>query len=141
MLERVLTFIHNWFPVAYKRDRWEVVGGTLDLPFVQEGQYFRIVGSVFNDGLHQYPVEGLQDEEFTGEIWALAVPKAVVEISEEIEEWNEKHGDAADSPFNSESFGGYTYSKGTTASSKEDVSLNGWQQAFASRLTPWRKLH
>lgn len=52
--------------------------GGITLPFLQEGQYFRVVGSVFNDGLYQYPTKDMIDEIFDGAVWALAVPKAVL---------------------------------------------------------------
>lgn len=59
MLEEVLLHIHNWFVVASHEGRWKIEGGALDLPFLQEGQYYRIVGSVFNDGLHKYVASGV----------------------------------------------------------------------------------
>ena len=138
MLERVLTHIHNWFEVSWIADEWQVVDGCLDLPFIQDEQYYRIYGSVFNDGLHKYPDNDLTDEKFSGVICGLAIPKQVIEIAEDIAEWQEKNGDQADSPFQSESFGGYSYSKGSEASN--DNGLSGWQKAFASKLNPWRKL-
>ena len=90
--------------------------------------------SVFNDGLHQYPVADLTDETFTGSVWALAVPKAVIELAEEIDAWQTKNGDPG--PFTSESFGGYSYSKATNASGM----AVGWQDVFKSRLNDWRRI-
>ena len=136
MLERVLTHIHNWFACSWRNGDWQVVDGTLDLPFLQDGQYYQIVGSVFNDGLHQYPDNDLKDETFTGQIRGLAIPKQVIELADEIKQWQEKNGEQADSPYQSESFGGYSYSKGSDGAGE----LSGWQKAFASRLNPWRKL-
>lgn len=113
MLETVLQNLNNWFlvPDGVHAGEFTVQGGQLTLPFLQTGQYFRVVGSVFNDGLHQYPVADLTDETFTGSVWALAVPKAVIELAEEIDAWQTKNGDPG--PFTSESFGGYSYSKAT----------------------------
>lgn len=139
MLEKVLIFIHNWFEQSKHYDKWDVEGGSLDVPYLQEGQYFRVVGSVFNDGLHKYPADNMKDETFTGEIWALAIPKAVEDIATEIEEWVAKNKKALDSPFESESFGGYSYSKGNR--DNNGATLTGWQQAFNARLIPWRKLY
>lgn len=138
MLERVLIHIHNWFDCGWYDGKWQVLDGCLDLPFLQDGQYYRIIGSVFNDGLHQYPSDDLKDETFCGLICPLAIPKQVIELAEEIEAWQEKNGEQADSPYQSESFGGYSYSKGS--SSSDDNGLSGWQKAFAGRLNPWRKL-
>lgn len=136
MLETVLQNLNNWFlvPDGVHAGEFTVQGGQLTLPFLQTGQYFRVVGSVFNDGLHQYPVADLTDETFTGSVWALAVPKAVIELSEEIDAWQTKNGDPG--PFTSESFGGYSYSKATNASGM----AVGWQDVFKSRLNDWRRI-
>lgn len=136
MLETVLQNLNNWFlvPDGVHAGEFTVQGGQLTLPFLQTGQYFRVVGSVFNDGLHQYPVADLTDETFTGSVWALAVPKAVIELAEEIDAWQTKNGDPG--PFTSESFGGYSYSKVTNASGM----VVGWQDVFKSRLNDWRRI-
>lgn len=136
MLETVLQNLNNWFlvPDGVHAGEFTVQGGQLTLPFLQTGQYFRVVGSVFNDGLHQYPVADLTDETFTGSVWALAVPKAVIELAEEIDAWQTKNGDSG--PFTSESFGGYSYSKATNASGM----AVGWQDVFKSRLNDWRRI-
>ena len=139
MLEQVLMNIRNWFPVkgGIYSGTFTIKDGGVTLPFLADGQYFRIVGSVFNDGLHQYPAVDLTDETFTGSVWALAVPKAVIELADEIGKWQEKNGEAASSPFSSESFGGYSYSKATDAETGGDVT---WQSAFKKRLSAWRKI-
>lgn len=54
MLEQVLTHIHNWFQVGIYPGTYTIEDGGVTLPFLQDGQYFRIVGSLFSDGLHQY---------------------------------------------------------------------------------------
>ncbi len=140
MLEQVLIHIHNWFQVDISPGTYTIQDSGITLPFLQDGQYFRICGSVFNDGLHQYgpAMELLQDETFTGAVWALAVPKAVVELSEEIAAWQEKYGAVLDSPYTSESFGGYSYSKASGAG--DSTGSGGWQAAFRARLNPYRKL-
>lgn len=105
---------------------------------VQENQYFRIRGSVFNNGVHQYtPDYELTDEVFDGVISLMAIPQEVVELAAEIDAWNQKYGDAVLSPFTSESFGGYSYSKGASAGSSGGTS---WQSAFANKLNRWRKI-
>lgn len=137
MLEQVLRHLNNWFLVEIHEGTFTVENGSIALPFLLTNQYFRIVGSVFNDGLHQYPAVDLTDETFTGSVWALAVPKAVIDLSVEIEAWQEKNGDASVSPYQSESFGGYSYSKATDSASGGAVT---WQTAFRSRLNAWRKI-
>lgn len=134
MLEQILKHLNNWFLVDIHEGEFSVENGSITLPFLQTNQYFRIIGSVFNDGLHQYPATDLTDETFTGSVWALAVPKAVIELAEEIDAWQTKNGDPG--PFTSESFGGYSYSKATNASGMPV----GWQDVFKSRLNDWRRI-
>ena len=86
MLEEVLRHLNNWFlvPDGIHSGEFIVQDGRLTLPFLQDGQYFRVVGSVFNDGLHQYPANDMTGETFTGAVWVLAVPKAVIALADEI---------------------------------------------------------
>ena len=139
MLEQVLMHLKNWFlvPGGIHEGTYTIEDGGITLPFLANGQYFRICGSVFNDGLHQYPASDLKAETFEGTVWALAVPQSVIELASEIESWQEKNGDASVSPYQSESFGGYSYSKATDSASGGAVT---WQTAFRSRLNAWRKL-
>ena len=145
MLEAVLTHLKNWFvvPRGVHGGIFEIKNGSLELPFLQDGQYYRICGSVFNDGLHKYGdfTDILQEETFTGSVWALAIPKAVIDLSEKIEEWQTKNGETVTSPFTSESFGGYSYTKKSGSSSNGDINTSStWQGAFASKLNQWRKI-
>lgn len=133
MLEAVLTHLNNWFCREVYAGTFTVTSGTLALPDLADGQYFRIVGSVFNDGLHQSPAAGLTDETFTGAVWALAFPKSVVTLAEEIKAWAAKNQLGA---YTSESFGGYSYTRATNAKG----AAVGWQDAFAAQLAPYRKL-
>ena len=139
MLEQVLMHLKNWFlvPGGIHEGTYTIEDGGITLPFLANGQYFRICGSVFNDGLHQYPSSDLKAETFEGTVWALAVPQAVIDLATEIEAWQKKNGDASVSPYQSESFGGYQYSKATDSASGGAVT---WQTAFRSRLNAWRKL-
>ena len=133
MLEAVLTHLNNWFCREVYAGTFTVTSGTLALPDLADGQYFRIVGSVFNDGLHQSPAAGLTDETFTGAVWALAVPKSVVTLAEEIKAWSAMNQLGA---YTSESFSGYSYTRATNAKG----AAVGWQDAFAAQLAPYRKL-
>lgn len=147
MLTEICQYLHNWFDVAKFYGKFRISDGHIesyndgDIGLI-EGQYFRIVGSLLNDGVHQYPSEGLKDETFDGAIWSMALPPAVLSLSEEIDSWQAKHGGVnsyAMSPYNSESFGGYSYSK-SSGGSAEGGGNGGWQSAFANRLNSWRKL-
>ena len=138
MLTEIFAELRNWFvvPNGVHIQTYTISGGSIaPLDFLQDGQYFRIIGSVFNDGVHQYPVPDLTDEVFYGAVWAMAVPPALIDLSTEIEEYNKSDAGKA-SPFTAESFGGYSYTKATDANG----APIGWQKAFASRLSRWRKL-
>lgn len=147
-LTSLCTYLKNWFNREQPTIMGEISitnGAITTLSFIekiQDGQYFRIAGSVFNDGVHQFrankPME-LHDEVFVGVLSLMAVPQEVLDIATEIEAWNEKYKDAVDSPFNSESFGGYSYSKGNANGSGSGGGTS-WQSQFASRLSCWRKL-
>ena len=97
MLEQVLRHLNNWFlvPDGIHSGEFTVQDGSITLPFLQTGQYFRVMGSVFNDGLHQYPEQDMTDETFDGAVWALSVPKSVISLADEITVWNEKRDSGA----------------------------------------------
>lgn len=138
MLEQILQACNNWFliPGGIHLGEYTVEDGGLALPFLQDGQYFRVVGSVFNDGLHQYPATDLTNESFEGAVWALAVPKAVISLSEEVTAWETKNGAQTVGQFQSESFPTYSY---TRATGKNGGAIT-WEDVFGSRLNRWRKL-
>lgn len=145
MLTELCQELRNWFELDRRKGTFTISGGALTADFLVEGQYFRIKGSIFNDGVHQYGgTDELTDETFTGEVWAMGIPKAVIELAGEIEAWKNKYegvDSASMSPYTSESFGGYSYSKGTGGVSVngKDIST-GWKAVFASRLNRWRKI-
>lgn len=134
MLEQILMHLNNWFlvPGGVRADTYTIKDGSITLPFLANGQYFRIVGSLFNDGVYQYPAE-LTDETFDGSVWALAIPKALLSTVDEITAWTAKNGDSG--PYTSESFGGYSYSKATNS---KGMAV-GWRDVFSSQLAPWKK--
>lgn len=134
MLEEVLSYLNNWFVRDIQSGTYTIEGGSITLPFLVNGQYFRVVGSLLNDGVYQYPAADLTDETFEGEIWALAVPKMVLTTADEISAWKEKNGES--SAFTSESFVGYSYTKATNS---RGVAV-GWQDVFASKLSPYKKI-
>lgn len=136
MLDAILAYLRNYFVRSVTRGTFEVSGGSIDLSdILLDGQYFRIIGSVFNDGVYQYPCDGLTDESFTGEVWAMAIPPALIALADEIKAYTESDA-AKPSPYTSESFGGYAYTKAVGA----DGSAISWQKVFGSRLNRWRVL-
>lgn len=147
MLTELCKEINNWFNYNQPKYFGDFVidNGALAGDYgLQDGQYYRIVGSLFNDGVHRHPARDLEDEFFNGAIWAMAVPNEVIALAEDIEAWKDKYqslDSPAMSPYNSESFGGYSYSKGSGSSANGNTNLSGtWQGAFADRLNHWRRI-
>ena len=138
ILIEICAELRNWFvvPNGVHVQTYTISGGSIaPLDFLQDGQYFRIVGSVFNDGVYQYPATSLTDEVFEGAVWAMSLPPDLIALSAEIEEYNKSAGKP--SVYTSESYpNGYSYTRATDASG---VPLS-WQKAFSSRLSKWRKL-
>lgn len=141
MLAELCAELKNYFLRNQSEDihngLFTISDGSIDLPFLLDGQYFRIVGSVMNDGVYQYPVSELADETFSGSIWAMAVPPAVIALAAEIDGWNKANAEALASPYQSESFGGYTYSKGNSSSGTGGYD---WRDQFSNRLNKYRRL-
>ena len=145
MLTELCQEINNWFDVDRRFGTFTIKDGKLaDVDFLKDEQYYRIIGSVYNDGVYQFSTlesedASLKDEQFSGAIWAMAVPPSVIALASEIDDWQTKYGGQTVSPYTSESFGGYSYSKaaGGTAGGSNG---NSWQGAFANRLNKWRKL-
>lgn len=133
MLYQLMKECNNFFPHSWATGAFQIDNGEISLHML-DGQYYIIEGSVFNDGLHQYHYDALTDESFNGTVIMLAVPKAFVELANEIEEWVTKSGGV--SAFQSESFGGYSY---TRATGKNGGQIT-WKDAFADRLMVWRKI-
>ena len=140
MLEQLLCYLHNYFLLEAHPGTYEIRDGRLTLPFLQEGQYFRVLGSVFSDGVYAYPAAGLTDVTFTGSIWALAVPKEVEALAREIAQWQEKAGEPG--RYKSESYGGYSHARYsyTALTSPETGMEASWREAFRGELNRWRKL-
>lgn len=133
--------VNNYFEQTRIFGKFEITDGNIDLNKydIQEGQYIRIVGSVFNDGVHKYPIppnETLVDEMFDGSVWAMAVPSSVIAQMEEINQWLQENQSTLNSPYQSESFGGYSY----TLKTENAEGGSGWQTHFRKKLDRWRKV-
>ena len=129
--------LNNYFEREVYTGTFTVENGSISLPFLLNGQYFRIVGSVLNDGVYKYPCSGLTDESFRGEVWAMGVPPALIALLAEINEWQTKYGETVQSPYSSESFAGYSYSKATDSQTGGAVT---WKSAFRTQLSKCRKI-
>jgi len=145
MLTELCAVLRNYFLRDYSKDihvgTFVISGGSVEpLSFLQNGQYYRIVNSVFNDGVHKYGDDSdvLVDETFEGAVWAMTVPPAVIALSSEIDTWKETNAETLGSPYQSESFGGYSYSL-KVSGRDADTGKYGWQDHFADKLALYRR--
>jgi len=130
--------VHNWFDYKRTFGEYTISGGTLVIDDMLNGQYFRIIGSVFNDGVYQYPVEGLTDETFDGAVWYMAIPPDALSLIENMSVWEEKNAAVLDSPYSSESFGGYSYTKASGSGGNSAAGSAAFSY-FSDRLKRYRK--
>ena len=144
MITEICAEIKNYFtydkdkhPGDIKIEDGKVVG--IELPTT----YFAIFGSRHNNGVHK-TTDTLVDEEFRGAEWVMSPPAAFLSLVGEITAWQTANGapdSAALSPFYSESFGGYSYTKsaGSTSGAGNSAAAS-WQAAYADRLKLYRRV-
>lgn len=153
MLTELCAYLKNWFDedeFHRKLPRWEgsfvITDGKIDLDGkILEGQMFRIYGSMLNDGVYIYSPElELRDETFTGLIQSMRTEPDFIALVKDIEDWLAKYGtvtSTAMSPFNSESFNGYSYTKSDGRSAGNGSGGASSPIAmFGSRLSRWKKI-
>jgi hypothetical protein len=75
-----------------------------------------------------------QNETFTGTVYPLKVPPDFVLLATEITAWRTNARES--SPYVSENFPHYSYSKARGANGEAIT----WQQQFAGRLTPYKRM-
>lgn len=154
MLTEICQYLKNWFdwnqPKIY--GTFQIADGVItavsgeDLG-IQDGQYFRIIDSTFNDGVWKYGdtdnATNMKGETFSGSVWLLAIPREIIALSDEMDEWMKQYGGVNSpnmSPYSSESFGGYSYSKAQGYASAGGGMLNTVFATYASRLNLYKKL-
>ena len=136
MIGELLHEIRNYFDKSRHFGTFRIVDGSpiFDGIPIQTGQYFRICGSIFNDGVYMYPCNDLKDEEWCGAVWLLAIPQEVIALSDDIDKWVEQYGTSG--PYTSESFAGYSYTKATA----KNGGKYSWKDEFADQIKRWRKI-
>lgn len=145
MLATICRELNNWFETEIYTGQFVIEDGQLQNGIIEDGdlkngQHFRIVGSIFNDGVYTHPVSDLRDETFNGAIWCMAVPNEFLELVNDVEKWRDKYSGALNSPYQSESFGGYSYSmKGSSSYSSSSDTIT-WKTQFKNELNRWRKI-
>lgn len=142
MIGQICAEVKNYFvqpDVDIHAGNYTIENGTLSpIPFVQVGQYYRIIGSALNDGVYKRGTDDqhLLNEEFFGTVWSMRVPKDFIALCKEISDWQTANAAALSGPYQSESFAGYSYSKGSSASGGAWT----WKDQFKNKLNAYRKL-
>ncbi len=143
MLTEICAYLHNYFDYERHSGEISIVSGEIfcngEKITLEEGQYFALFRSRIPLGVFNVVPA---DKNFVGSVWLMDVPKAILDADTWAKEWIAKNGGAtseANSVFQSESFGGYSYNKGTNTSGKGGMSVFDNAQ-FARMLNPYRKL-
>lgn len=138
--------LNNWF------DRGRRLFGTFTVSNgklsgfderLKPGQFYRVIKSAFNDGVHSYGDAGdiLTDETFDGAVWIMFVPPNIIRLAKDIADWREVY-EAKDSPalspFAMESYKGYMYQM-RGGMTDAGAGTQTWQSVFAARLNAERK--
>ena len=164
MLQQVMESINNYFvPISAKLVTYTIADGKISPDFgAEDGDRFLICGSRRNDGIYTWhadvignddderipPVNpggqetikaaGLRDETFAGTIRVCSVPPALLALSGEISSWVAAYGAQMNSPLQSETFNGYSY----TVKSGGANGGNGpwtWRDQFKAQLDRYRR--
>ena len=151
MLQQICENIHNYFIEKEYSGEFTISGGVISpISFLKEGQRFWLTGSSLNDGVYTYhsagikddddsKAVGLMDEMWAGTICAMAVPPAVISLSDEIKSWVASNGVTVNSPYQSESvIGVYSYTKASGGSGAGGSVT--WQDVYANQLNRWRRV-
>lgn len=151
MLQQVLASINNYFvPISARLVTYTIDDGMISPDFgAEDGDRFLICGSRRNDGVYTWHADGikddddvnaagLRDETFAGTIRVCSVPPALLALSGEISSWVAAYGAQMNSPLQSETFNGYSY----TVKSGGANGGNGpftWRDQFKAQLDQWRR--
>lgn len=137
-VEAVMRYCNNFFEVSYYEGEFRIEDHRLILPDeLPADTFIAVQGSLFSDGVHRLDLlhQFSADETFTGRVYILHPPESFLKLCEEVAAYDEKNPTGA---FVSESFGGYSYSRG--AGSSATGTASPWQQAFAISLRPYRRM-
>ncbi len=142
LMDEVCAETNNFFISHNYRGAFEIKNGIISpSDFIKNGQYFKISGSTFNDGIYQSsfgvisPDDVVRDEKFIGNVWAMNVPPAFIALLSDIKKWTETE-EPQKNAYVSESFSEYSYTKATGANGAPLT----WKDVFSERLKRYRKV-
>lgn len=144
-MEQVLEYLNNHFYKFAEKGTYKIENNEIQVrgKYVA-GQYIRITGSIMNDSVvkvisvndNLITLESADnsvriDEEFDGVIYSMAVPLNLINLCEKIKEYNDK-----DTGLVSESFGDYSYNKGTN----KQGEINTWKDRYKTELKAYKRM-
>jgi len=139
-LPELLDVLNNYFDDESIAGDFTISGGAfINLPTtIMADQWYKIDGSVFNDGIYQKGKETtLKDETFAGYVSAMRVPPAIDKLLADINAWiTAKGDDQGMTGVVSESFDGYSYTKATN----EKGMPATWREVFSKQIVRYKKI-
>ena len=143
MLTEICAYLHNYFDYERHYGNISIIGGVI---FCNGNEISLDVGQHFALFRNRIPLGVFDtvppDKTVEGASWLIDVPQAVLNADKWADEWMKQNGgadSATNSAFQSESFGGYSYNKGTNSNGKGGMSVFDNAQ-FNRMLNPYRKL-
>lgn len=146
MLTKICNYLKNFFEteriigdVVISEGKVSVNGNAVE---IAKDAYFALFHQHFVTGVFKYGTDELADGSFRGAVWLMDIPKAIFDAAEWGEAWNAQHGNAdsqANTPFDSESFGGYAYTKAQSSTSANGSSVFNNAQ-FIAMILPYRRI-
>ena len=147
-LTTVCRHLRNFFKSTKESGEFSLAGGKITLKGKYlAGQYVLLSGKILADGIYKitaadngvYTLDGAAiDEEWTGDVYGLRMPTEFLELVEQINTAVAKEKkNAGNGNVRSENWVNYSY----TLASGDGGKPITWKEAFASRLTPWRKMY
>ena len=151
MLQEIMEYLNNYFvPISAKKVTYTISNGAISPSFgAEEGDRILICMSRRNDGVYTWHADGikddddanaagLRDETFAGTIRVCSIPPVLLTLSGEIKSWVESNSEQLNSPMQSESFNGYSYTLKSGGGSGGSGPLT-WRDQFGKRLERWRR--
>lgn len=135
----VMRSVRNFFHDGYREGLFQIVGNVISP--APDAPYVAITGSRQHNGVFACSPGGilsgvpadLPSEDFTGKVWMLYPPDDFLALCEQINQFDEKTPAGA---LLSESFGDYSYSRGTSGNG----GVQTWSEAFADQLAMYRRM-
>ena len=131
----VMRHVNNFFLREAVEGVFSVSGDGVLSPAV-DAPFIAVTGSTWHDGLYDSAsdMKTGHEETFEGTVWALSPRAKFLALCKEIEAYVAKNPTGA--PV-SESFGGYSYSRGTSGQGGGAIT---WREAFSDALRPYKRM-